>query len=175
AKAAVVLAGALVDREIQLVYGGAKVGLMGVIADAVLDAGGQAIGVIPELLMKKELVHESLTTLHVVSSMHERKAKMAALSDGFISLPGGLGTWEETFEMLTWTQLGIHDKPCALLDVDGYYQPIVELFARARNAAFFHRDPNDLLLVDTNPTTLLTRMTHYTPPQRPQWLHPSQS
>ena len=175
AEAATRLATALVERDLELVYGGAKVGLMGILANAVLDRGGRVHGVIPELLKKKELVHEGLTELFVVGSMHERKAKMAELSDGFVSLPGGLGTWEETFEMLTWTQLGIHNKPCGLLNVGGYFAPIVELFERGLAEGFLREEQMGLLLVDDTAAGLLSQMEVYTPPPRHKWLDPEQS
>ena len=124
--AADTLARELCRREIGLVYGGAEVGVMGAIANAVLTAGGEAIGVIPKSLAVKEVAHDSLSELHVVASMHERKAMMAELADGFIALPGGWGTLEEIFEMLTWAQLGFHDKPCGLLNIDGYYDGLID-------------------------------------------------
>ena len=169
------LAEALVRRELQVVYGGAKVGLMGVVADAVLQRGGEVIGVIPRMLMKKEVVHKGLTELHVVSSMHERKAKMAELADGFLSLPGGLGTWEETLEMLTWAQLGIHNKPCALLNVGDFFTPLVQLFERGRAEGFVRAEHLDLLLVDDAPDSLLARMESYDPPKQAKWLDRDQS
>jgi len=152
------LAEELVERGIGLVYGGSRMGLMGTIASAVLRRRGEVVGVIPRVLMRKEAVHPELTDLHVVSSMHERKAKMAELSDGFISLPGGLGTWEETLEILTWLQLGIHDKPCGLLNVEGYFDPIIKLFAHGREEGFLRGEPESLLLVDTSPPKLIDRM-----------------
>lgn len=175
AEAADQLAEALVRRELQVVYGGAKVGLMGVVADAVLRRGGKVIGVIPRMLMKKEVVHEDLTELHVVSSMHERKAKMAELADGFVSLPGGLGTWEETLEMLTWAQLGIHNKPCALLNVGDFFTPLVQLFERGRAEGFVRAEHLELLLVDDAPDSLLARMEAYEPPKQSKWLGRDQS
>ena len=163
ATAAEQLAEELVQRGVRLVYGGSRMGLMGTVATAVLRRRGEVVGVIPRLLMKSEVVHPELTELHVVSSMHERKAKMAELSDGFVSLPGGLGTWEETFEILTWLQLGIHDKPCGLLNVEGYFDPIIELFAHGREEGFLRGEPESLLVVDTDPTTLLDRMVAQRP------------
>lgn len=160
----------LVERGITLVYGGAKLGLMGVVANAVLARGGRVIGVIPRVLMKKEVVHEGLSDLRVVSSMHERKAMMAELSDGFVSLPGGLGTWEETFEMMTWTQLGIHDKPCALLNVADYFSPMVHLFAHGLEQGFVREAHRDLLIVESSPEALLDRIAAWQLPIRPKWL-----
>src|SRR5512142_817811 len=125
------LGGALARRGMGLVYGGGGIGLMGAVADAALDAGGEVVGVIPRALQLRELAHANLTALHVVGSMHERKAKMAELSHAFVALPGGMGTLEELAEILTWAQLGLHQKPCGLLDVAGYYQPLVGFFDRA--------------------------------------------
>ena len=160
------LAESLVDRGLELVYGGSQRGLMGVLANAVLRRGGAVIGVIPQILMKKEIVHGDITELLVVSSMHERKAKMAELADGFISLPGGLGTWEETFEILTWRHIGIHEKPCGLLNVDGYFTPVVELFEHGHAEGFLRGDHGDLLLVDESPESLLARMSSCVAPPR---------
>ena len=126
----------LARRGLGLVYGGGSVGLMGAVADAALAAGGEVIGVIPEVLQIRELAHRSLTTLHVVGSMHERKALMAELSDGFVALPGGMGTLEELSEVLTWAQLGLHARPIGLLDVAGYYQPLADFLDRAVGAGF---------------------------------------
>ena len=140
AEAAEALAAELVRRGIGLVYGGGSVGLMGVIADAVLARGGDVIGVIPRFLHRREIMHEGVTDLRVVESMHERKALMADLSDGFVALPGGIGTLEETFEAMTWTQLGIHAKPVGLLDVGGFWAPMQELLARAVADGFLRPD-----------------------------------
>lgn len=127
---------ALAARGIELVYGGGRVGMMGVVADSVLAAGGTAIGVIPRALEAREIAHQGLTTLHVVGSMHERKALMAELSDAFLALPGGFGTFEEFCEVITWSQLGIHRKPCGLLNVTGYYDPLISMFDRSVEAGF---------------------------------------
>lgn len=127
---------ALAARGIELVYGGGRVGMMGVVADSVLAAGGTAIGVIPRALEEREIAHQGLTTLHVVGSMHERKALMAELSDAFLALPGGFGTFEEFCEVITWSQLGIHRKPCGLLNVTGYYDPLISMFDRSVEAGF---------------------------------------
>lgn len=129
--AATELGTALAEAGVELVYGGGHVGLMGAVADAVLAAGGVAIGVIPRVLAEREVAHLALSQLHVVESMHERKALMAELSDGFAALPGGFGTFEEFCEIVTWTQLGIHDKPSHLIDIAGYYEPLIALFDRA--------------------------------------------
>ena len=147
---AVRLGQAIAARGMTLVYGGASVGLMGVVADAALAAGGQVIGVIPTALVHRELAHLGLQDLRIVASMHERKNLMAALSDAFVALPGGVGTLDEVFEMLTWTQLGIHAKPCALLDVDGYFDHLVGFVDHAVKEGFVHRACRDSLLVGTD-------------------------
>ena len=134
--AATELGTALAAANIELVYGGGHVGLMGAVADAVLAAGGTVIGVIPRTLAEREVAHLGLTQLHVVESMHERKALMADLSDGFVALPGGFGTFEEFCEAVTWVQLGIQTKPCVLLDVNGYYEPLIAMFDRAVEDGF---------------------------------------
>ena len=130
------LASLLLQRGIELIYGGGNVGLMGVLADTMLAQGGRVIGVIPQSLLAREVGHRGLTKLHVVSSMHERKALMADLSDAFLALPGGFGTFEEFCEIVTWSQLGIHQKPCGLLNVDGYYDPLLRLFDHAVGEGF---------------------------------------
>jgi uncharacterized protein (TIGR00730 family) len=148
------------QRGIRLVYGGGHVGLMGVVADACLKVGGRVIGVIPQALADKEVAHKGLTELRVVGSMHERKAVMAELSDAFLALPGGYGTWDELFEALTWTQLGIQNKACGLLNVDGYYDSMIALVDRAAAEGFI-RDPNrELLIPDTDASRLLERLKH---------------
>ena len=157
--------GTLLAREgVGLVTGGGRVGLMGVVADAVLAAGGEATGVIPQALMDREVGHEGLTALHVVGSMHERKALMAHLSDAFVALPGGLGTLEEIAEMLTWAQLGLHPKPCGLLDVAGYYAPLVRFFDHATAERFVRPEHRALLAVESDPERLLGRLRAYVPP-----------
>src|SRR5512140_2299313 len=138
---------ALARRGIGLVYGGASVGLMGAVADAALEAGGEVVGVIPKALQLRELAHARLTTLHVVASMHERKAKMAELADGFVALPGGMGTLEEFAEILTWAQLGLHAKPSGLLDVGGYYAPLIQFFDRAVVEGFVRPEHRRMVLV----------------------------
>jgi len=147
----------LAGRGLGLVYGGGSVGLMGAVADAALAAGGEVIGVIPQVLQIRELAHRGLTTLHVVGSMHERKALMAELSDGFVALPGGMGTLEELSEVLTWAQLGLHARPIGLLDVAGYYRPLAEFFDRAVGAGFLRPAHRALLLVGDQPGALLDR------------------
>jgi uncharacterized protein (TIGR00730 family) len=160
----------LAQRQIGLVYGGGNVGLMGTIADTVLAAGGQVIGVIPEALLANEVAHAGLTELHVVSSMHQRKALMADLSDGFIALPGGWGTFEELCEVLTWSQLGLHQKPCGLLNVEGYYDALITLFDHAVEEAFLRPAHRSLALEAPDPEQLLELMATYQPPQVDKWI-----
>jgi uncharacterized protein (TIGR00730 family) len=166
----------LAARRIGLVYGGGSLGLMGVVADAVLNAGGEVIGVIPQALKTEEIAHAGLTKLHVVASMHERKALMASLSDAFIALPGGLGTFDELLEMLTWLQLGIHQKPVALLDVATYWTGLRQLLSDAVANGFVHEKNARSLLVETTPHALLDAMKTWTPPPLPRlWLKQSDS
>jgi uncharacterized protein (TIGR00730 family) len=161
----------LVARGIGLVYGGGHVGLMGRLADAVLDEGGEAIGVMPEALVAKEIAHTGLPDLRVVGSMHERKALMADLADGFVALPGGLGTVEELFEIYTWAQLGMHRKPCALLDVEGYYEGIARFLAHAVEERFLREDHRAMLIVERDPRTLLDRLRRFEPEAiTPKWI-----
>jgi len=151
------LARDLVARGFGLVYGGGNVGLMNVIADAVLDLGGHVTGVIPDSLVSKEVAHRGLSDLRVVQSMHERKALMAELSNGFIAMPGGIGTMEEFFEVLSWAQLGLHEKPCGLLNVAGYYDPLIEFLDRAVAQEFIKPKHRAVLLVESEPAILLDR------------------
>jgi uncharacterized protein (TIGR00730 family) len=161
----------LVAEGIGLVYGGGKVGLMGRLADAVLAAGGEAIGVLPEALVAKEIGHPGLSDLRVVGSMHERKALMADLSDGFVALPGGLGTVEELFEVYTWAQLGLHRKPCALLDAEGYYDGIASFLAHAVEERFLREDHRAMLIVERDPRVLLDRLSEFEPEAVvPKWI-----
>jgi len=155
------LAKALISRGIGLVYGGAGIGIMGEIADAVLAGGGQVIGVIPQMLADKEVAHDGLTELKIVGSMHERKQVMMDLSDGFIALPGGLGTQEELFEVLTWSQLGLHTKPCGLLNVEGYYDKLCSFLDHAVEEQFVKSHHREMLLVEQSPEKLLTLMEAY--------------
>ena len=164
------LARELTKRDMGLVYGGASVGIMGEIADAVLSDGGEVIGVIPQALVDKEVSHSGLTELKVVNSMHERKAIMADLSDGFITLPGGLGTLEELFEVLTWSQLGFHKKPCGLLNVNGYYEKLRAFLDYAVEEQFVKTSHRDMLLVEDSPERLLALMEAYQPPLVEQWI-----
>ena len=145
-------------------YGGAKVGLMGLVADAALEAQGRVIGVLPDILMSQERAHTRLTELHVVGSMHERKALMADLADAFIALPGGMGTFEEFCEVVTWAQLGLHRKPCGLLNVMGYYDALLNLVERAITDGFIHTEQRGLVLSSASIDTLLTRFETYVPP-----------
>lgn len=153
----------LAERGLGIVFGGGKVGLMGVVADAALAAGGEAIGVIPEALVAREIGHSGLTKLHVVRSMHQRKTLMADLAEAFIALPGGYGTFEEFFEAVTWTQLGIHQKPCGLLNVDGYYDALLALLGRAVADGFI-REANRALVLDApDVPTLLQKLEAFRP------------
>ncbi|HMQ50528.1 MAG TPA: TIGR00730 family Rossman fold protein [Anaerolineae bacterium] len=161
---------ALVERGLGLVYGGGKVGLMGALADAVLEQGGQVIGVMPRALVEKEIAHHGLTELHVVGSMHERKALMADLADGFIALPGGFGTFEEFCEILTWAQLGYHRKPCGLLNVENFYDPLLNLFNHSANEGFIRAEHRSMVLVERNPARLLRLFENYEPPALPKWV-----
>ena len=160
---------ALVEANITLVYGGASVGLMGAVADSTLGAGGEVVGVIPEGLVHKEISHRGLTELHVVDSMHERKALMAELSDGFIALPGGTGTMEEFFEVFTWAQLGEHTKPCGLLDIAGYFDPLVAFLDHMVDRGFLREHHRNMILHDTEPASLLDRFANYKAPGRARW------
>lgn len=157
-------------RGLTLVYGGGDVGLMGILADAALESGGEVVGVMPKVLMQKELGHQGLTELHVVGSMHERKALMADLSDGFVALPGGYGTLEEFSEVLTWAQLGIHEKPCGLLDVDGFWDPLSGLFDRMQTEGFVRSEHRSLVFIEKDPKALLDMMNDYEPPATEKWL-----
>jgi len=165
------LARLLVGDGIGVVYGGGGVGLMGTLADAVLAQGGEAIGVIPQALVDKETGHRGLDDLRVVGSMHERKALMAELSDAFVALPGGLGTLEELFEVYTWSQLGLHRKPCGLLDVDGYYAGIAEFLGHAVEERFLREEHRAMLVVERSPRALIERLRDWEPGVvQPKWL-----
>ncbi len=154
---------ALARRGLGIVFGGGKVGLMGVLADAAIEAGGEVIGVIPEALLAREIGHDRLTKLHVVRSMHERKTLMADLAGAFIALPGGYGTFEEFFEAVTWTQLGIHRKPCGLLNVEGYYDALLALLARAVADGFVREANRELVLDAPDVPTLLKKLEAFRP------------
>jgi uncharacterized protein (TIGR00730 family) len=170
ARAAQELARELVARGYDVVYGGGKVGMMGVLADATLAAGGQVIGVIPKALLAKEVGHGGLTELRVVGSMHERKAMMAELSVGFIALPGGLGTMEEFFEVLTWAQLGLHAKPCGLLNIGGYFDRLLEFLDLTVSERFVKSEHRALVITSTSPADLLERIGAYQPPRVEKWI-----
>lgn len=161
---------ALARRGIGLVYGGGRVGLMGALADGALAAGGEVIGVIPEALLRWEVGHLGLTELRVVDSMHTRKATMAELSDAFIGLPGGFGTLEELCEVLTWAQLGIHPKPCGLLNVAGFFDPLLTLFDHAVSEGFLRSQHRALVLEEVEIEPLLDRLERYTPPVVQKWI-----
>jgi uncharacterized protein (TIGR00730 family) len=160
---------ALAIREITLVYGGGKVGLMGILADACLSAGGKVVGVIPQALAEKEIAHAGLTEMHVVGSMHERKALMADRADAFLALPGGFGTWDEFCEVFTWSQLGILRKPCALLNVEGYYDSFLGLADRACEDGFILAQHREMLLSGSDAAQLLDRICGYEPPLLDKW------
>lgn len=166
---------ALATRGIGLVYGGSRVGTMGAVADATLAAKGQAIGVLPHFLQEKELAHPGLTELHLVHSMHERKAKMSELSDGFIILPGGPGTMEEFFEVFTWAQLGLHEKPCGVLNIDGYYDPLISLFDTMERQGFLIPEHRAMLIVESDAERLLERFATYEAPRVKTYMDRSQT
>ena len=174
-EAAGALAQALVRRGLGLVYGGARVGLMGVLADTMLQHCGEVIGVIPQALLDREIAHAGLADLRVVGSMHERKALMVDLADGFIALPGGYGTLEEFSEVLTWAQLGLHRKPCGLLDVDGYFDPLLALFDGAVAAGFLRPENRALVLKANDPEMLLDLLASYKPVSVPKWITPAEA
>ena len=158
AEAAQAMGALLAARGIGLVYGGGHVGLMGVIADAVMVHGGEVIGVIPQTLADREIAHPGITELRVVDSMHTRKALMAELSDGFVAMPGGVGTFEEFFEVVTWTQLGLHRKRCGVLNVDRFYDPLLQLVGRAVEDGFIRADSAQIVVSDPDPSALLARL-----------------
>jgi hypothetical protein len=169
-EAARALGGLLAASGRRLVYGGGRVGLMGAVADAALAGGGQVVGVIPQALVAREVAHEGLTELRVVRSMHERKATMAELSDGFVVLPGGLGTLEELFEVWTWGQLGLHAKPYGLLDVAGFYAPLLAFLDHQVDQRFVRAEHRALLHVDADAARLLERMATHEVPALPRWI-----
>jgi hypothetical protein len=169
------LARELVSRGIGLVFGGGSVGLMGVLADEVLAGDGVVTGVIPHGLAARELAHRGVADMRVVPTMHARKALMADLADGFVALPGGIGTLEELFEIVTWSQLGIHRKPVGVLNVAGYYDPLVALLEHAVAGGFVPARSRDLVIVDEEPSRLLDRMSSHEPPPGPAWITPEES
>ncbi|MFB6170859.1 MAG: TIGR00730 family Rossman fold protein [Haloarculaceae archaeon] len=160
----------LAARDLGLVFGGGSVGMMGAVADSVLAAGGEAVGVIPEALEVREVAHQGVTDLRVVDSMHTRKETMVELSDGFVALPGGLGTLEELMEILTWAQLGIHDDPCGIANVEGYYDGLVVFLDHAVEEGFVETEHRKLALVEDDPVALLDRFETYEPPVVERWL-----
>ncbi|MDF5728050.1 MAG: TIGR00730 family Rossman fold protein [Rhizonema sp. PD38] len=171
-EAAQTLGQTLASRDLRLVYGGGNVGLMGIVADAALTAGGEVIGVIPDFLITNEIAHRGLSILHVVGSMHERKTKMAELSDGFIALPGGYGTLDEFCEILTWAQLGLHQKPCGLLNVEGYFDPLLKLFDNAVTEGFLKPTGRSFVLEASDPENLLDVFATYQPTVMKEWIEP---
>jgi uncharacterized protein (TIGR00730 family) len=168
--AAEALGALLAERGIGLVYGGGNVGLMGVIADAVMAAGGKVIGVIPQSLANREIAHTGITELRVVDSMHARKAMMAELADAFIAMPGGVGTFEEFFEVVTWTQLGLHRKPCGLLNVNGFYAPLAAFIDQAVTEGFIKPVHRAAIVVDSDPVKLLDTLGTIKLPDVPKWI-----
>lgn len=160
-QAARLLADRLLAHNIELVYGGGNIGLMGVMADHMLSKGGRVTGVIPDFLVRKEVVHRSLTELHVVQTMHERKIKMAEISDAFIAMPGGFGTLDEMFEVLTWNQLGVIEKPMGILNVDGFFNPLIEMIDRMTKKRFLRVEHHDALLVDNDPEQLIQNLKQH--------------
>ncbi|MEW4452230.1 TIGR00730 family Rossman fold protein [Bremerella sp. JC817] len=165
----------LAEQNIHLVYGGGKVGIMGAIADAALAAGGEVTGVIPGALVDRELAHHDVTNLIVVDSMHQRKAKMADLADGFLALPGGYGTLEELFEVITWAQLGFHTKPCGLLNVDGFFDPLLTMLDEATDEGFMSEENRQLLLTSHDPAEVLRLLTEAHPHQKTRWIDRSET
>src|SRR5687767_7337777 len=170
AEAAQTMGALLAKRGIGLVYGGGNVGLMGVVADAVMAQGGEVIGVIPQALADREIAHAGITELHVVDSMHTRKAMMAELSDGFVAMPGGVGTFEEFFEVVTWTQLGLHRKPCGLLNVSAFYTPLAAFIDQAVSEGFIKPVHRAAIVVDSDPERLLDSLATVELPTVPKWI-----
>ncbi len=169
-KQAAILGATMASQNIGLVYGGADIGLMGAVANGALKTGGKVIGVLPKFLKTKEIAHTGLTELIVVASMHERKMKMNDLCDGVISLPGGLGTLEEFFEMMTWAQLGLHQKPIGLLNIDGYYDPLITMLETMADKGFMKASDLDLVLVSDNVEALLEKIKNYVAPPKIKWV-----
>ncbi|WP_296621110.1 TIGR00730 family Rossman fold protein [Marivirga sp.] len=165
----------LAQKNIGVVYGGAKIGLMGAVADGALSEKGEVIGVIPDFLQTKEVAHNELTEMIVVGSMHERKLKMHDLADGFIALPGGFGTMEELFEILTWGQLGLHKKPIGLLNMENFYQPLLDMLSQMTEQNFLKEINRDMLLSDEDIHRLLNKMEQYQAPETPKWILKSET
>lgn len=170
-ESAVKLGHVLAEQQITLIYGGANVGLMGAVADAVLEQGGRVIGVLPFFLQDREIAHKGLTELVMVDSMHERKAKMAELADGFIALPGGPGTMEEFFEIFTWGQLGLHRKPCGLLNINHYFDPIVSMFDVMQREQFMQPKYRTMVITDHTPEGILKQFSNYDAPSVKTYLN----
>jgi uncharacterized protein (TIGR00730 family) len=160
----------LAESGRRLVYGGGRTGLMGALAEGALSAGGEVIGIMPKHLVEREVAHSGLTELRVVASMHERKSLLADLSDGFLAMPGGLGTMEELFEVWTWGQLGLHRKPYGLLEVNGFFAPLLTFLDHAVMEGFIRQEYRELLVVDTEPSSLIGRMEAMSPPAVPRWV-----
>ncbi len=171
---AVQLGHILAERKIGLVYGAGNVGIMNELAEAVLKKNGEVIGVIPEFLVKKNVVHTGLSDLRITGTMYERKAVMAELSDGFIALPGGLGTFEEFFEVLTHAQLGLHEKPCGLLNICGYYDPLIEFLNHAVSQQFIRKEHVSMILTDKDPSALLGKLESWQAPKIGKWMKESE-
>jgi len=171
AEAAKQMAAELLRNGIDLVYGGGHVGLMGVIADSVLEGGGKVLGVMPTSLIDKEVGHNGLTEMIAVESMHERKEIMSERSDGFIAMPGGAGTFEEIFEQWTWAQLGFHAKPCTFLNIDGYYDPLIEMVQKSAREGFIKQEHIDMLIFETDPASLIDRIKTYEAPNVIKWIN----
>jgi uncharacterized protein (TIGR00730 family) len=165
----------LAERGIGLVFGAGSVGLMGAVASAALARGGEAIGVIPYSLLPKEPAHPGLTKLHIVESMHQRKALMAELADAFLTLPGGFGTQEEFWETLTWAQLGLHEKPCGILNVQGYYDYLLQYIDHAIEHGFVRPEHRSLILVESDPDRLVSMLLEYRPPKLDRWINPQEA
>lgn len=165
----------IAKNNMNVIYGGSKLGLMGQLAQGVLDVNGIIIGVIPEFLKTKEVVHDGLSQLIITETMQERKMKMHELSDGIVTLPGGFGTFEEVFEMLTWAQLGLHQKPIGLLNINGYYDHLLNMFKTMVKKELLSADNLEILLVDSNIQNLLTKMQNYHPKPVPKWMHKDQT
>ena len=176
AEAARQVGSTLALQGVGIVYGGGKVGLMGVVADAAIEAGGEVIGVIPEPLARKEVAHDGLAELRVVPDMHTRKAMMAQLSQGFLTLPGGVGTFEEFFEIYTWAVLGLHRKPIGLLNVNGYFDPLLQMLQRTVDERFLASQYLDVVRVSDNPAVIASQLlNHVPPPLGPKWISLAQS
>jgi uncharacterized protein (TIGR00730 family) len=174
-QAAIKLGEIFTQREITLVYGAAKIGIMGILAKTMLDNKGEVIGIIPQFLKKKEVVHLGLTELITTKNMHERKLQMQEISDGFIALPGGFGTLEELFEIITWLQLGLHSKPIGLLNINGFYDNLIALLENMVRKGFLSMENFEMLLVDTSTENLLQKMEDFKTPRIPKWLKPERT